>query len=146
MNLILRGVFSFILSPVCVSFFRLQVGLAAGMGLWSGLCASRENRFYPQGRVGVGGRWWWWWWWWFSHSVVCDSAIPRTVAHQAPLSMGFPRQEYWSGLPLPSPEDLPDPGIEPASPILAGRFLTDEPPEKPSRREKGPLKYTRLKF
>ena len=142
MNLILRGVFSFILSPVCVSFFRLQVGLAAGMGLWSGLCASRENRFYPQGRVGVGGRWWWW----FSHSVVCDSAIPRAVAHQAPLSMGFPRQEHWSGLPLPSPEDLPDPGIEPASPILAGRFLTDEPPEKPSRREKGPLKYTRLKF
>ena len=77
---------------------------------------------------------------------MCDSATPWTVAHQAPLSMGFPRQEYWSGLPLPSPEDLPDPGTEPASPILAGRFLTDEPPDKPSRREKGPLKYTHLKF
>ena len=142
MNLILRGVFSFILSPVCVSFC-LQVGLAAGMGLWSGLCALRENGFHPQGRVGVGGKWWWWWW--FSCSVMSDSATPQTVAHQAPLSMGFPRQ-YWSGLPLPSPEDLPDPGIEPASPTLAGRFLTDEPPEKPSRREKGPLKYKRFKF
>ena len=48
--------------------------------------------------------------------VVSDSVIPRTVAHQAPLSMGFPRQGYWSGLPFPSPGDLPDPGIEPVSP------------------------------
>ncbi|CAI9155108.1 unnamed protein product [Rangifer tarandus platyrhynchus] len=50
-----------------------------------------------------------------------------TVAHQTPLSMGFSRQEYWSGLPRPPPEDLPDPGIEPASlmsPALAGRFFT----------------------
>ena len=49
-----------------------------------------------------------------------------TVAHQAPLSMGFPRQEYWSGLPCPPLGDLPDPGIEPASlasPALAGRFF-----------------------
>ena len=51
-------------------------------------------------------------------------ATPWTVAHQAPLSMGFLRQEYWSGLPLPSPGDLPDTGIEPASPILAGGFFT----------------------
>ena len=52
---------------------------------------------------------------------------PQTVAYQAPLSMGFSRQEYWSGLPFPSPEDLPDPGIKPASlvsPALAGRFFT----------------------
>ena len=48
---------------------------------------------------------------------------PWTVAHQAPLSMGFPRQEYWSGLPFPPPGDLPDPGIEPGSPALAGRNL-----------------------
>ena len=58
---------------------------------------------------------------------------PWTVVHQAPLSMGFPRQEYWSGLPFPSPGDLPDPGIEPASPALAGRFSTAEPPGKPSQ-------------
>ena len=45
-------------------------------------------------------------------------ATPQTVAYQAPPSMGFSRQEYWSGLPFPSPEDLPDPGIEPWSPAL----------------------------
>ena len=43
----------------------------------------------------------------------------------------FPRQEYWSGLPFPSPGDLPDPGIEPTSPALAGRFFTIEPPGMP---------------
>ena len=55
-------------------------------------------------------------------------ATPWTVACQAPLSMGFPRQEYWSLLPFPSPRDLPDPGIEPASLELAGGFFTTEPP------------------
>ena len=45
--------------------------------------------------------------------------------------MEFSRQEYWSGLPFPSPGDLPDPGIEPASPTLAGGFFTSEPPDKP---------------
>ena len=59
-----------------------------------------------------------------------SSATPWTVAPQAPLSMVFPRQEYWSGLPFPPPEDLPDPGIEPMSPALADRFFTTEPPEK----------------
>ena len=58
-------------------------------------------------------------------------AIPWTVASQAPLSMGFPRQEYWNGLPFPSPGDLPDPGIEPVSPALAGGFFTTKPPGKP---------------
>ena len=45
-------------------------------------------------------------------SVMSDFVTPWTLAHKAPLSMGFSRQEYWSGLPCPSPEDLPDPGIE----------------------------------
>ena len=54
-------------------------------------------------------------------------ANPQTAAHQAPLFMGFPRQEYQSELPFPSPEDLPNPGIEPTSPALAGRFYTTEP-------------------
>ena len=53
------------------------------------------------------------------------------VAHQAPLSMGFSRQEYWSGLPFPSPGDLPDPGIEPGSPTLQADPLTFELPGKP---------------
>ena len=54
-----------------------------------------------------------------------------TVAYQAPSSMGFSRQEYWSGLPFPSPGDLPDPGIEPGSPALQADALTSEPPGKP---------------
>ena len=61
-------------------------------------------------------------------------ATPWTVACQAPPSMGFSRQEHWSGLPFPSPGDLPDPGIElvsPASPALAGGFFTIGPPGKP---------------
>ena len=49
----------------------------------------------------------------FSRQVMSDSASPQTVAHQALLPVGFPRQEYWSGLPFPSPGDLPGPGIEP---------------------------------
>ena len=57
-------------------------------------------------------------------------ANPWTVARQAPLSMGFSRQEYWSGVLFPSARDLPDPGIEPMSPALAGRFFTTEPPGK----------------
>ena len=57
--------------------------------------------------------------------------IPGTGARRASLSMGFHRQECWSGLPFPSPGDLPDPGIEPASPALRGRFFTMEPPGKP---------------
>ena len=67
----------------------------------------------------------------FSHEIVSDSFETLwTVACQAPLSMGFPGQEYWSRLPLPSPGDLPDPGIEPKSPALAGGFFTTEPPGK----------------
>ena len=54
-------------------------------------------------------------------------ATPWTVAYQAPLSMGFSRQEYWSGLPFPFPGDLPDPGIEPGSPTLEADSLTSEP-------------------
>ena len=54
-----------------------------------------------------------------------------TVAHQAPLFMGFPRQEYWSGLPFPSLGDIPDPGIKPVFPALVGMFFTAELPGKP---------------
>ena len=67
-------------------------------------------------------------------SVMSDSAAPWTGPHQTLLSMGFPRQEYWSGLPFPSPGKLLDPRIEPTSlvsPALAGGFFTTEPPGKP---------------
>ena len=65
-----------------------------------------------------------------SRSVVSDSATPWTVAHQTPLSMGFSRQEYYSGLPFPSPRDLPDPGIEPGCSALRADSLLAEPPGK----------------
>ena len=67
-----------------------------------------------------------------SRSVVSDSfRTPWTVARQAPLSKGFSRQEDWSGLTFPPPGDLPNPGIEPSSPALAGRFFITEPPGNP---------------
>ena len=56
---------------------------------------------------------------------------PWTVAHQAPLSIEVSRQEYWSGLPFPSPADLPNPGIQPRSPALQADSLPSEPPGKP---------------
>ena len=58
---------------------------------------------------------------------------PWTVARQAPLSIGFSKQECWTGLPFPSPGDLPNPGIEPTSPALEGGLFTAEPPGKPSQ-------------
>ena len=64
-----------------------------------------------------------------SFSCVRLFATPWTVAYQAPPSMGFSRQEYWSGLPFPSPVDLPDPGIEPGSPTFQADALTSEPPK-----------------
>ena len=64
-------------------------------------------------------------------SCVGLFATPRTIAYQALPSMEFSRQEYWNGLPFPSPEDLPDPGIEPRSPALQADALLSEPPGKP---------------
>ena len=73
------------------------------------------------------------------HSSILACEIPWTVAHQAPLSMGFSRQEYWSGLPCPPPGDLPDPGIEPRSPALQVDSLLFESPGKPKNTEVGGL-------
>ena len=80
-----------------------------------------------------------------SLSCVWLFATPWTVAYQAPLSMGFSRREYWSGLPFPSPGDLPDPGIEPGSPALRADALTSEPPGKP-RFHEAPLKSLKFPF
>ena len=63
---------------------------------------------------------------------MSDFVTPWTVAHQAPLSMGFPRQEYWSRLPFPPPGDLPDPGIKPMSLALQADSLPTEPPGSPT--------------
>ena len=74
------------------------------------------------------------------HMCMCVQSLSHvrlfatlwTVAHRAPLSMGSPRQEYWSGLPFPSPGDLPDPGIKPGSPPLQADSLPSESPGKPA--------------
>ena len=78
--------------------------------------------------------------WWRRLYCCCSVAescltlvTPWTAAHQAPLSMGFSRQEYWSGLPFPPPGNLPNPGIKPTSPALAGGCFTTELPGKPER-------------
>ena len=71
--------------------------------------------------------------WSLSAKWCLTLATPWTVTHQAPLSMGWPRQEYWSSLPFCFPGDLPDPGIEPMSAALTGRLFTAEPPGKPIR-------------
>ena len=63
-------------------------------------------------------------------------ATPWTAAYQAPPSMDFSRQEYWSGVPFPPPGDFPDPGMEPMSSALAGGFFITEPPGKPIQRRK----------
>ena len=69
-----------------------------------------------------------------------------TVACQTSLSMGFSRQEYWSGLPFPSPGDLPDPGINPGSPALPAGSLPSEPPEKPHDKPRQHIKKQRHLF
>ena len=70
---------------------------------------------------------------WFSHKSCLTLVTSWTVACQAPLSMGFSRQEYWSAQPFPSPGDLPNPGTEPGSPALQADSLPSEPPGKPRR-------------
>ena len=76
-------------------------------------------------------------------------AYPWTSAYQAPLSMEFSRQEYWSGMPFPSPGDLPDPRIEPRSPALQSDSLLTEPPGKPiqdSESEREVKSLSRVRF
>ena len=75
-----------------------------------------------------------------NRSVVSSFFRPHgwTEDHQAPLSMGFSRQEYWSGLPFPSPGDLPNPGIEPRFPALQADSLPSEPPGSPEESWRSP--------
>ena len=83
------------------------------------VCVRAHGRSEGHEQVSKGGR-----------SVVSDSATPRTAALQAPPSQGCSRQGCWSGLPFPSPGDLPNPGIEPRSPTLQADALPSEPPGK----------------
>ena len=81
-----------------------------------------------------------------SLSLIRFFVTPWTVTRQAPLSVGFSRQEYWSGLSFPSPGDLSDLETEPRSPTLAGRFVTTEPLGNPMPADYHPLKPTTLGF
>ena len=81
-----------------------------------------------------------------SHVRLFVTLSPWTVAHQAPPSMGFSRQEYWSGLPFPSPGDHPNPGIEPRSPTLQADALTSGPPGKPCMTTGKTITLTRWTF
>ena len=83
--------------------------------------------------------------WVRSLSCVRLFAIPWTVVYQASLSMGFSRQEYWSGFPLPFPEDLPDPGIEPRFSALQADALPSEPTGKPQSSASGKKKNKKNK-
>ena len=103
-----------------------RVSVISGSWWWTG----RPDMLQFMGSQRVGHDWMTELKWKWSRSVVSDSVTPRTVAHQAPPSMEFSRQEYWSGLPCPSPGDLPDPGIEPRSPALQADALLPEPPRK----------------
>ena len=76
----------------------------------------------------------------FSH--VQPSATPQTIPHQAPLSMEFSRQQHWSGQPLPSPGDLPEPGIESRFPVLQADSLPPESPGSPECRDSDLIIYT----
>ena len=75
-------------------------------------------------------------------SHVWVFATPWTVAYQAPLSMGFSSQEYWSGLPCPPPGDLPSPGIEPRSPALQVDSLLSKPPGKTKNTRVGSVQFS----
>ena len=81
-----------------------------------------------------------------SLSCVQPFVTTWTVAHQAPPSMGFSRQEYWSEVPFPSPGDLPDPGIEPRSSALQADVLTSEPPGKQQKSPKPELFFLERDF
>ena len=107
-------------SPSCQSFHKRLLIPSLTSGVCSNAALSDKPALLPTPLLYFTL----WWWWWFSHCHV-RLLEPHGLACQAPLSMGFPRQESWDGLPLPS-GDLPDPGIEPTSlvcPALAGGFF-----------------------
>ena len=103
----------------CVKRITLRSCYNTGSPAWHPVVTYR-------GGVGGGEGGSRWRWCWFSHEVVSDSCNPWTIPCQAPLSMGLCRQEFWSGLPFPSPGDLPDPGIKPGSPALQADSLMIE--------------------
>ena len=119
-TLTLSFIFGLVFLGMITDFFCSSVSLSIKQGLYQFSCRVERNDSWKYLGAGVLSRVWLF-------------ATPWTVAHQAPLSMEFSRQKYWSELPFPTPGDLPDSVIEPrssASPVLAGRFFTTAPPGK----------------
>uniref|UniRef100_A0AAA9SXK2 Microsomal glutathione S-transferase 2 n=1 Tax=Bos taurus TaxID=9913 RepID=A0AAA9SXK2_BOVIN len=131
-----------VLSACQQSYFAMQVGKArskykvtppsvSGSPDFERIFRAQQNcvEFYPIFIITL-----WMAGWYFNQGKVKSISCVRlfatswTAAHQAPPSVGFFRQEYWNGLPFPSPGDLPDPGIKPRSPALQADILTSEPP------------------
>ena len=104
-----------------VLHFKRKIWKWVSFIVWTTLLRENSHKIFPFNMYKVKVK---------SLSRVWLFATPGTVAHQAPPSMGFSRQEYWSGLPFPSPGDLPDPGIKPRSPALQADALTSEPQVK----------------
>ena len=128
--------------PVCCHNNWLLIARRHDIYLWTPSFASKGDLRIPSLWPGLPARHWLLFHVWFGslHTCLLSLQLCSTVgtlwmvAHQAPPFIRFSRQEYWSGLPFPSPGDLPDPGIEPTSPVfpaLAGRFFTTAPPGKP---------------
>ena len=100
------------------------------LSVW--LLSEEFDDFFSLEKISLGG----------IHYLLTDMAVSPPGAHQAPLSMGFPRQKDWSGLPFPPPGDLPAAGIQSTSPALAGKFLTTESPGKQYFLKKSTLETT----
>ena len=111
-------------SPVWIHWASLPLGLPEHLDFWDEHPESWTHvEYHPQPQSCSENYKW--------SCSVSDSVTPWTIAYQAPPSLGFSGQEYWSGLPFPSPGDLPDPGIEPGSPALWADALPSEPLGKP---------------
>ena len=126
--MILKCLYHFAISPATYEFLLLHVFSS----IWCYLCFNFGHsnwcvvvshccfNFYFPDYLGCGG------------GLVAKSCPTLAMPYQAPLSMGFSRQEYWSGLPFPSPGDLPNPGIEPRSPAFQADFLPTELQGRPT--------------
>ena len=102
-----------LLLPTSFQFFYLIFSAPVSFSLWFPISPSLPFFFF------------------FLLKPLSSLATPWTVTHEAPLSRGHPRDEYWTGLPFSSPGDPPDVGTEPMSPVLTGEFFTSEPPGNP---------------
>ena len=106
-----------------VQWFRLQASTTGGLGSIPGQESSTCHLVKPENKPHIVPT---------QNCMLSHSVVSNSLQPHAPLSMGFPRQEYWSEVPIPSPGHLSNPGIEPWSPALQADSLPSEPPGKPT--------------